>query len=355
MIAGGMRGSLFALFLAVAAAANGQDLLAPLPIRDQFLLSNGFFFFEPEQAGTLENGEWRVLLNGSDSNTFSKSAWVSYSLAGDEGRPDAARELAAGRFRGEGSLFYADGEIHRFEITMRRGVGDHFELGLTLPVTRAGGGWSDPVVESIHHLLSVGNAGRDTVRQNSETVFIETPNVSYLRDRSPGYSFGDVALTGKYELAQLEANDVRMAIAGAIELPAGDAAALAGSGSVDAGVQMIVSRSLARSAVHASLGFVRLGGDRPLGTRAQIVTSMTLAASHAVGERAAVVAQLTVSESPFRHLGLAELTRRSNQVSIGVQHEIGRSVIAYVAMIENVLNYENSADAAIAWGFTRKF
>jgi len=350
-----MRASLIALLLAVAAGAHAQDLLAPLPIRDQFLLSNGFFFFEPEEARVLERSEWRVLLNGFDSNTFSKSAWISYSLAGDEGRPDPAHELASGRFRGEGPLFYADGEIHRFEITMRRGVGEHLELGLTLPLTRAGGGWSDPVVESIHHLLSVGNAGRDTVRQNSETVFIETPSVSYLRDRSPGYSLGDIALTGKYELPQLETNDVRMAIAAAIELPAGDAGALAGSGSIDAGLQMIVSRNLPRSAVHASVGFVRLGGDHPLGTSAQIVTSMTVAASHAVGERAAVIAQLTISESPFRHLGLAELTRRSNQVSIGVQHEIGRSVVAYVAMIENVLNYENSADAAIAWGFTRRF
>ncbi|HEY6843346.1 MAG TPA: DUF3187 family protein, partial [Thermoanaerobaculia bacterium] len=350
-----MRGPLIALLLALAAAANAQDLLAPLPIRDQFLLNNGFFFFEPQAAGVLDDGDWRFLLHAADSNTFAKSAWIGYSLAGDGGRPDAARELAAGRFRGEGSLFFADGEIHRFEITMRRGFGEHLELGLTLPVTRAGGGWSDPVVESIHHLLSVGNAGRDAVRQNSETVFIETPNVRYLRDRSPGYSLGDIALTGKYELAPLEGKDVRMAIAGAIELPAGDAGALAGSGSVDAGAQMIVSRNFARSAVHASLGFVRLGGDRPLGTHAQMVTSMTLATSQAIGERAAVTAQLTVSESPFRHLGLDELTRRSNQLSIGLQHQLGRSAVAYVAMIENVLNYENSADAAIAWGVSRRF
>jgi hypothetical protein len=354
MIPHAMRGPILALLLGFSAAAHAQDLLAPLPIRDQFLLSNGFFFFEPETAGVLGNGEWRWLLNASDANTFAKSAWIGYSLAGEKGRPDAAHELALGRFRDEGPLFFADGETHRFELTMRRGIGSHFEVGLTVPLARAGGGWSDNAVEAIHHLLSVGNAGRDTVRQNSETVFIQTPTVHYLRDRSAAYAVGDIALTGKYELAQLESSDVRMAVAGAVELPAGKAATLDGSGSVDAGVQMIVSRDLARSAVHASIGFVRLGGDRPLGTRAQIVTSMTVAASRAIGERTAAIAQLTVSESPFRHLGLDELTRRSNQLSIGIQRQIG-SVIAYAALIENLLNYENSADAALAWGVSRRF
>jgi len=349
-----MRAATLALLLGFSAAANAQDLLAPLPIRDQFLLSNGFFFFEPEAAGVLADGDMRVLFNAADANTFAKSAWIGYSLAGEQGRPDAAHEFALGRFRDEGPLFFADGELHRFELTMRRGIGDHFELGLTLPVARAGGGWSDEAVESIHHLLSVGNAGRDTVRQNSETVFIDTPSVHYIRDRSGGYSIGDIAITGKYELTRLEMRDVRMAIAGAVEIPTGNAGAFTGSGSVDAGVQMIVTRDLARSALHASIGFVRLGGDRPLGTRAQIVTSMTVAASRAIGERTAATIQLTVSESPFRHLGLDELTRRSNQLSIGMQREIGRATV-YFALIENVLNYENSADAAVAWGVARRF
>jgi hypothetical protein len=349
-----MRGFALALLLSFCATAHAQDLLDPLPIRDQFLLSNGFFFFEPDAAGVLADGEMRLLLNASDANTFAKSAWIGYSLAGQKGRPDAAHEFALGRFRDEGPLFFADGETHRYEITMRSGIGNHLEIGLTLPIARVGGGWSDQAVESIHHLLSIGNAGRDTVRQNSETVFIDTPNAHYFRDRSAGYSLGDIALTAKYELTHFEGKDVRMALAGAVELPTGKAGTLSGSGSTDGGVQLIISRDLGPSAVHASIGFVRLGGDRPLGTRAQIVSSMTLAASHAVGERSAATLQITISESPFRHLGLDELTRRSNQLSIGMQHQFGRA-IAYVAFIENVLNYENSADAAIAWGIARRF
>jgi len=85
------------------------------------------------------------------------------------------------------------------------------------------------------------------------------------------------------------------------------------------------------------------------------VTTNTIAASRMINERTSATVQLTMSESPFRHAGLAELTRRTNQLSAGFQRHVGQSMTAYVALIENLLNYENSADAALAWGVTRRF
>ena len=64
---------------------------------------------------------------------------------------------------------------------------------------------------------------------------------------------------------------------------------------------------------------------------------------------------MTVSESPFRNVGIAEFNRRSHQLSIGMQRRVGRSFVAYAAVIENLLTYENSADFGIAWGVTRRF
>jgi hypothetical protein len=350
-----VRRSIIPLMLVFAASLQAQDLLAPLPIRDQFLLNNGFFFFEPADARVLADNDLRITFNGAEANTFAKSSWISTNLAGEKGRADAGTELENSRFQGEGPLFLADGETHRFELTFQRGFGNHIELGLTVPVSRIGGGWSDNLVEAIHHALGVGNAGRDTLRQNSETVYLQTATAHYFRDRSAGYALGDIALTGKYELTALEDKHIAMALAGAIQLPTGNARSLAGSGSIDAGVEMMVSRELGRSRIHASVGFVRLGADRVVGTPAQIVTTSTIAVSHMINDRASATIQLTMSESPFRYAGLAELTRRSNQLSAGFQRQIGRSMIAYVALIENLLNYENSADAALAWGVTRRF
>ncbi len=72
-----------AVTLALACTAAAQEaelqgvLLDPLPIRDQFLLGNGFFSFEPEGARVLEIGEWRLDVHHADANTFSKSSWIS--------------------------------------------------------------------------------------------------------------------------------------------------------------------------------------------------------------------------------------------------------------------------------------
>src|ERR1700737_2825287 len=93
--------STFALALLVCgslrAQGSGDDLRAPLPIRDQFLLSNGFFFFEPERARVLGEGESIMMFSAADSNTFAKSAWINHHAFGETTRMSAASELAASR------------------------------------------------------------------------------------------------------------------------------------------------------------------------------------------------------------------------------------------------------------------
>ena len=74
-----------------------------------------------------------------------------------------------------------------------------------------------------------------------------------------------------------------------------------------------------------------------------------------LNDRTSATLQLTISECPFRHLGMIELTRHSNQLSAGIQRQVGRSAVAYAAFIENVLSYENSADVGLAWGVSRRF
>jgi hypothetical protein len=355
-----MRGSRIAVFLmALSSSAFAQPdrdaLLAPLPIRDQFLLNNGFYFVEPEQASVLAPADSLLSVTAADSNTFAKSAWVDRSLWAQSGRLPAATDLASSRFRGEGPLFLADGETHRLEVSLRHGFANHLELGVTVPVTRIGGGWEDRLIELTHHALGLGNAHREALRENSESVYIETDSVHYVRNRSAGYELGDIALTGKYELTALEDEKLKMAVAGAIQLPTGDAQTLDGSGSVDAGVQFIASRDLSSSRFHISIGMLRLGADRPLGTQAQIVLTNTFAASRVLNDRTSATLQLTLSECPFRHLGIYELARRSNQLSAGIQRQIGPSMVAYAALIENLLSFENSADFGFAWGVSRRF
>src|SRR5712691_8280358 len=224
---------LFAAAVAIAVAseviAQSDGLLAPLPIRDQFLLNNGFFFFVPEQAAVLHDHESVVALTITDSNTFAKSAWVTRNLAGQTSREPGSDELANPRFHDGTPVFLVDGETHRLELSMRHGFGRHLELGVAIPVSTIGGGWSDELIEVTHHTLGIGNAERELLRQNSETDYIQSGKVQYFRDRSVGYALGDIALTAKYELAPFEDKKGSIAFSGAIEVPTGNARTLDGS------------------------------------------------------------------------------------------------------------------------------
>jgi uncharacterized protein DUF3187 len=337
------------------AQGNGDALRAPLPIRDQFLLSNGFFFFEPERARVLGEDESIVTLSATDSNTFAKSAWINHHAFGETTRMSPADELAGSQARVGRPIYLVDGETQRTELSMRRGLGRNFELGLTVPISRTAGGWSDGLIEGVHRTLSIGNANRNAFPRNIEIVSVQNGTTQYVRDRSGSFALGDIAISGKYELSFFEERHIAMSVSGAVELPTGDASTLNGSGSLDGGLQVLASRDIGRTTIHASLGILRLGSNRQLGTQAQTLITDTVGISRLITDQTSVIAQVTVSESPFRNIGIAEFTRRTHQLSIGMQHRVGHAFIAWAALIENVLTYENSADAGLACGIARRF
>ena len=344
-----------ALCAALAPGVRAQsELLDPLPVRDQFLLNNGFFFFEAAGGRVLEDGTWSVEFGSADANTFAKSAWVSHELAYRTERRSAAAQLQDPRFAADGPFFFVDGETHRQTFAVRRGFGDRFEIGLSIPVTSIGGGSSDGMIEAIHHDLGIGNAERETVQRNVETIEIHDGSLAFVRRRTTRAELGDVAISGKYELRGLEDDGDALAIEGALELPTGRAATLAGSGSFDAGLQILATRTFARTSLHGSMGMLFLGPDSVLGTRRQAIVTNTLAVAQRVASRTSAVLQLTVSETPFRQLRIPELLRRSYQMTAGVRHQF-RDVSIHLGLIENLFNYDNSADAGIEWGISRRF
>jgi hypothetical protein len=119
-------------------------------------------------------------------------------------------------------------------------------------------------------------------------------------------------------------------------------------------VQLLVSRGFGSGRVHASIGVLRLGANKPLGTRSQFLITDTIGFAQLITVATSVIAQVTISESPFRQLDIPEFSRRSYQMSVGVQHAFG-AYVAHAAFIENLITYENSADAGFAWGVSRRF
>jgi hypothetical protein len=350
------------LVLLAAVAAGAQEtglrdtLLDPFPVRDQYLLGNGFYSFEPEGAQVLETGEWLFDIHSADANTFSKSAWISRSLAGEEPlkRAGALATLDSPRYQLRDSVFLVDGQTHRTTLAFHRGIGSHAEIGLSIPVSTIGGGWADGTIEAVHKGLRIGNDERNALDRNSETVYVRTPQVTYLRDRQAGYAIGDVALTMKYEINRMESAKFSVAVAGSLELPTGNANTLDGSGSLDAGIRVIATRDTVAGRLHGSFGVLRLGANAPLGTRPQFLITDTVGIARLLTEATSVNAQVTISETPFRQYNLPEFNRRSYMLTVGARHVL-RGFVLHAAFIENLVTYENSADAGLAWGISKRF
>jgi hypothetical protein len=349
---------LFVCVLALPAASQNQEhgnLLGPLPVRDQYLLSNGFFFFEPEGAKVIDDDDWLIDLHGADSNTFAKSRWISHNLAGDTDRRTGAQTLGLIRMDEGQAVFLVDGEISRVTITAHRGLGRNLEVGIAIPFATIGGGTSDGFIEGFHAAFHLGDNQRVAMQRNRETVFIRTDDRTYYRQRAGGTQLGDVALSAKYELSAFEDPHLALSIEGALELPVGNVQTLDGSGSLDGGVQLLATRNYGRSRVHASAGVLLLGHNGALGTKTQFVITDSIGISHLLAERTSATAQITISQSPFRTIGAPELTRRSYQMTAGLQHAIGQNLTAYAGVVENLITYQNSADAGFVWGITRRF
>jgi len=332
-----------------------ESILGPLPVRDLYLLNNGFFFFEPEGAKVLDDGAWTFDIHSADSNTFAKSRWISHDLEGDDERRTGAQTLDLIRMDQGTTNFLVDGETHRTTITAHRGLGDRLEVAISVPFATIGGGDSDAFIEHFHSTLHLDDNQRVAIERNRETVFVRTDDHTYLREHASGTHVGDIAVSAKYELPAFEERNLSVSAQAAIELPTGSARSLDGSGSIDGGVQLLATRDYGRTRVNASAGLLILGPNAPLGLGAQFVITDSIGVSRLVAARTSATLQITISQSPFRGIGAPELSRRSYQMTIGMQHAFARSLTGYMGIVENLITYQNSADAGVVLGMARRF
>ncbi|HYM59907.1 MAG TPA: DUF3187 family protein [Thermoanaerobaculia bacterium] len=346
------------VLLAGAACAQeispAEALREPLPVRDQFLLGNGFLSLEPTSARVLPDGAWLADIHFANANTFARSEFVSHDLANNGGGRAGINRLLQGGPNQPASIFLVDGEVHRLTMSLRRGIGDRLEVGISIPITSNGGGWMDKLIEDFHKGFGLGNAERQFLPRNSEIVYVRTPKSTYLRQGTNGYELGDVALTAKYGLARFDARRLALAVEGVVTVPTGHASTLNGSGSVDAAINFIATKSFSRTSIHESLGIIRLGADKPLGTSSETVLTDTLGVTQLVKRATSLALQITFSQTPFRQLGFPEWKRHSSMLSAGVQHRFGASVV-HLALIENLFTFNNAADFGMQCGIARRF
>ncbi len=337
-----------------AAGAEGLSFLdtGPLRIRDQLHIGMGFLAFDPVSADVLGRGEWQIDLVQSITNTWVQSESVEEFLEGRTERlPLTLDELRAIEpdEPGEG-LYHADGELYRTSLSLRRGLGKGLQLNLMVPILDFGGGAGDSVIEGFHDTFGFSQAGRKGTFRDDYVVYVRDAEGNELfRSQAPGLAVSDISLGLKARLPAPSA--WLLAIEGTVKLPTGDEDDLYGSGSADFGAQLLATHYYRRSCIHAAVALVHLGDSQLLGD--QTLASLMFGYEHAIGSTMSVVAQATVSQSPFGDLDIDRIDEVAYLVDVGVKKGLSEKTVVFAALSENVVNLGSSIDVGVHFGLTR--
>ncbi len=351
------------LLMGVQAASAQEDMEAmrylidtgPLRIRDQFLLGMGFLGLDPVSADIVEKGKWQLDLIATVTNTWALSEVVEAML---EERAERG-PVTLDQFRAlesedpDGGIFLVDGELYRTALAVRRGVGKGVQVELLLPFLSFQGGVLDSLVEDFHTAFGFSQVGRKGAPKDSFLIFSGSQEGEVFIDDDPGVALGDLVLGAKFALLKRsKPRPFQLALEALVKLPTGEEEPLLSSGGTDLGTQLLLTKYYAKSCLHASLGLLYLEESKELSTDSQILPTAMVAYERALGSSMTGLAQLTVSESPFRDLDLDELARASSQVTLGLKKVVWSKHVLFVGLTENIASFNSTADIGFHVGLT---
>jgi hypothetical protein len=134
-----------------------------------------------------------------------------------------------------------DGESQRYELSIRRSIGNRFEIGMSVPWISYNGGVLDGFIEGWHNVWGLPDGGRPDYAKRQLTINYQRRGRAELDFDRAEAGFGDAQLTAAWQLIQSAQNAV--ALAGHINLPTGDADKLTGSGKGSAGFTLAATHT----------------------------------------------------------------------------------------------------------------
>lgn len=156
---------------------------------------------------------------------------------------------------------YLDGELYRWSLIGRHGLGQRIELGFELPYVVQTGGFLDGFIVGWHNFFLLPQGGRTIVPHNRLKYHYAKNGVNRL-DASPASNgISDMSLLAGYQLysSRDEQDHDTLALRAQLKLPTGDSSAMLGSGSTDLALFITGSRN-SRNSWGILGSFASLGG-----------------------------------------------------------------------------------------------
>jgi hypothetical protein len=245
---------------------------------------------------------------------------VRYDIANDADDADRLNERLV-----------IDAESQVLSLSLRRRIGERFELGVDVPYVSHSEGFLDSVIYDFHNLVGLPNSNRDGPTDQYR-LFFERQGTVLFDTAAPTSGLGDVQFSAAMQLG-------KATLRAAVKAPTGDPDKLTGSGAVDlslgiygGSVTSFFDRDLSYSGF---AGLLALGDGEILpALQRSTVPYGGAALRWQMTERLALATQLYV-QGPYFDANLDELGGTTFQLAFGADIRLQGTLLRF-AIIEDV-------------------
>jgi len=244
-----------------------------------------------------------------------------------------------------------DMEIAELSLRFRKSFGDFIEFGVDLPIVSFTSGFMDGLLNTYHDTFGFPDYGRS--RRPDNTFLYEVRRNGYLvvRGENGRIGLGDMKFSVKTTAVK---GDPAISMRGDFEFPTGDAESGYGNGSFDAGISLLIDKTLSEKVkTYINLGFV-LPGDFRGYERVDLEEFIHAgAALEAMGRKdISIIGQVFIQGSPFPKTGITQVDRTAVLLSIGGRYYAGNNSLQF-SLTED-LNTAGAPDVTFNFTFKRK-
>ncbi len=203
-----------------------------------------------------------------------------------------------------------DLELTELNFRLRKDFPGLFEAGLDLPLLRATSGFMDSPLAGYHRTFGFPDYGRSERPYNDFLYDIRRDGMPVIKGVNDRAGFGDVRLTAKRKIT---ATDPVLSLLADVELPTGDARIGYGSGSVDAGVALLLDKDITSESGRESRIYANLGAVFPGELRAYQTVKLEnfyyagTGIESMISRRFGLLVQFMAQTSPYPRTGISQI------------------------------------------------
>ena len=238
-------------------------------------------------------------------------------------------------------LMNLDMEITELNFRYKRIFNDLIEIGLDIPVLYMSGGFMDGFLESYHDTFGFNDYGRST-RPDNDFLYEVRKDGNLIVQGKSGLGLGDIRLSIKKPL--ITSNGLNLSIKGDVELPVGNAEKGFGNGSLDAGLSILLDKSISDKIItYWNFGGVFAGdvrGHQTLGIDDFIYGGAAVEAQ--INEKLSLLVQVMGQTPIYPKTDLTAIDDDAWMIAFGGRYHVGKG--SYELSLTEDLNTSGAPD-----------